>query len=449
MGFRELSKVMIGLSLLISAAAHSDILRVDDSVDFKNGDITIAKAFHSNMNCRIWQYIPGSITAAGTFAQNTGVRSAKFGGENLSVVTTALSLRAKPSISAQDLENLRAQIFKTLSNLQATDVCYKSVDNVSQIVLTPAMVLSQSVEEPTDDRNYFSKLAPAFGRGDGKSFFDPTNPTTVNYILDASDPATKDRLLGLQQDSDRESIKVGDIGFYVDGVTGHVDSSLSVSGTYTAEFDSYIADRGCTTGGDKVGLSGGVVSGAGGGAGTAGYSRQTKKCLTELVTNFKGGSSKVNILWDDSRSIYQIDGKDIRYMFCDEKNKCRDMSLSNFVHEEIMFGLVLTNFDTMMVRLQDSTYAIRLGRRGTVNTTFEFTSGYKMNLEGRLGFKIPVYVNRLDVNSFQFKKQFEEKAIVACAQTNYDNQVMQYSEYASTLPMPISQQCHAVKNTSN
>ena len=443
----ELSKTaaVLALSLATAQWSNADTIRLDEYVAI-DGDLKGVKpliAYRSRDNCLNWNYVPGSMVASGEFLHSADLATVKIGNTNQVVYLTSLELQVSPRVNAKDVDTLRESIFQRLSSSSDSNTaeCAGKAKSKNDIALTPLLVqthFKKTVEPELDGSVFYARLQPTYESRDSLAFRNPMNQSSLTYILDASSVNSAKRLRQLQTMSSQQPIQIGEMAYVIDGIVPSVNSKIIVDAKYEAEFVSEMKKVSCSTSNSSTSLGGFLpIPMAVGGLGV---SQSSESCNFQLSTHMKSAKANKLISFDHGKSKFEVDGKPIMYVTCNEKGDCTSpIPLSDFVEQKLLTMYLTSNFTATIDTIVDQTFKVTIGRTGQVTSTAEFKAEYIRTYSGRIAVSVPVYASALEQRSFDFS--WTKDPLFTCAAKKYATQRKTFKDSALSSAIPVADEC--------
>lgn len=431
------------ISLVTGVSAYGETLRLQDSVILDGGFSRRGQliAFRENNSCANWKYIPAELVTTGNAIHTLDFTTAEVGNDKLPAYISSLELMTQPTATNKDVEALRSAIFQRLADFEG---CAGKATQASQISLVPALVQSQAGKEPLKavKKRGFTETFPTYGSANG-TYRNPMGPESVTYVLDATYSGIGTRLKQIQESSLVAPVEIGKISYGIDGIVSKIDSRLNLEGEMLAEFESEIKKISCKVEDSSKNLLGdaslfSITTAAFGGFNIK-YKEHSTVCHFNLITEFKGGSLKGKSVIDHTRSVLDAGGKALTFTVTNDKGDEMVMSLQDFVEQQLFKMYLLGNYGPVINDLGNNTFAVTLGREGTVKSAYKVDLAYMRSFHGIFGVNIPVYANNLQAARINYNITSDPTA--ACAVKYYSKQVNRFGSYVDVSPMPIAEEC--------
>ena len=457
---RSLTTIALGLSTLLSPIASlAAPLLLNEYVSLKTNiadpDTTVAVAFRTQQDCKVWKYIPGRQYASGPLLHLTGTTPIRIGDHDEIGLLTSVEMATRPGITKLDLEHMKAEIARYLST--STGPCADKSATAASIFLSPALVVS--IEDPTklatspvyssiQTSDSMGGSKPADNSSDAPSpttiYRDPTSPSQIALVMDATNKQSEANLRRIQTQSLTQPYLMGYILYGMEGILTEVDSTMSLEGEFTAAFDAKLETASCNISNNSKSINDGMVangiaSSNYGGGHSVGYTDVTTTCNQEMKTFMTDAASDVHLFTNHHATSLSVDGNPLMMTTCDSKMNCNTMSLEDYLNQRLYADLLRTNFDFHTKLLADRTYDVTIVRRGKVKSTFKFTAEYLRRFDGHISVKVPIYATKLPESDLDFEGMRTD--IATCSQKEYLKQQIAYKAYGKTLPLPIATKC--------
>lgn len=466
-----MKKLLATLCLAASVPVMANTVYTNESVDHRNSNGDLFRAFRSLSSCLNWYHMPGEFNQLDgylTYPRMTKIKIPKAADPTTLEKATGYGFFIDTHLSAPELQNtdeekLKEKIASFVNNIVSrnkTDKKYAHYQDCPNLVEAKDISLSRMmVRNKTDVTTLESALNSTkpnsvvhIKKPDSMDVLsDAYYPVNLNLMYDLTNPETEN--IYAQTFNGAQKLNVGQTRFMIYGKERVYDASLTLRGEMSAKWVSELTTVDCKkeNSNSSTNLSGGVnfagsefmPSMASMGTPSASLGLSQKKevtvCLQKLLTRMADANSTLKFEFELDRNV----NTENKFVTECDNGECHQMKLDTWIRITLLDMWVKSNFHVISQKLADGTFDHTVRPTGETKALINTSVSLGENFIIDVDIATPIILKNVK-KEYPYANSTSER--LQCFWNGFYNQSFDYEIDTKSSLMPITKECLGIKD---